>query len=164
MTLRCTAKMISLLGARPASLVEVPSSDDDWYLNLLWIDRRKCLLLTHAGTFFPVFVADVRKLDITPIGPIVVSIIREQLESEALPADVLGPLDPNDVHLAKTASRSILGVMNDTAVHVRYRVDAMGGLERSESVPLNRFLRRTLHRRDGVHVKPLDLVAQRLES
>ncbi len=35
--------------------------DGDWYLNLLWFDRRKCLLLAHVGTLFPVFVADVRR-------------------------------------------------------------------------------------------------------
>jgi hypothetical protein len=61
MILRCTAKMLTLLGAGPAALVTAPPSADDWYLNLLWIDRRKCLLLTHAGTLFPVFVADVRR-------------------------------------------------------------------------------------------------------
>src|SRR3989304_3416721 len=44
----------------------------DVYLNLLWSERRKWLLLTPTGTLFPVFVADVRKADITPIGPYVV--------------------------------------------------------------------------------------------
>src|SRR3972149_2635576 len=43
-------------------------ADDEWYLNLLWIERGKCLLLTHAGTLFRVFVADVRKADLLPIG------------------------------------------------------------------------------------------------
>ncbi|MFN2615181.1 MAG: hypothetical protein ABR552_10255 [Actinomycetota bacterium] len=31
-----------------------------WYANLLWFDRRKCLLLTLAPTLFSVSVADVR--------------------------------------------------------------------------------------------------------
>ena len=61
MVLRCTAKALDLLGVRRMSLVEVPPSDDDWYLNLLWFDRRKCLLLTHAGTVFSIFIPDVRK-------------------------------------------------------------------------------------------------------
>ena len=34
-----------LLGVRAAALSEVPPGDDDWYMNLLWIERRKCLLL-----------------------------------------------------------------------------------------------------------------------
>lgn len=50
MILRCTAKMLTLLGVRATALPDLPPSADDWYLNLLWIERRKCLLLTHAGT------------------------------------------------------------------------------------------------------------------
>lgn len=162
MILRCTAKMFALLGVRPAALAAVAPSDDDWYLNLLWIDRRKCLLLTHAGTLFPVFAADIRKADITPIGQYVVSLVEEHLRSEDLPPDTLGRLDPDDVALAKTASRSVLGVMNDTTLHARYRIDAMGGIDRSDTFFLNRDLRRALHNRDGHYVTPLDLVAQRL--
>lgn len=161
MILRCTAKMLTLLGVRATALPDVPPSADDWYLNLLWIERRKCILLTHAGTLFPVFVADVRKADITPIGPYVVSLIEEHLSSEGLAPDTLGRLDSEDVHLAKTASRSILGVMNDTAVHARYRIDAMGGIDLTDAFFLNHFLRRALHNRAGAYVTPLDLVAQR---
>jgi hypothetical protein len=166
MILRCTAKILTLLGTRPAELATPPASDDDWYLNLLWIDRRKCLLLTHAGTLFPVFVAGVRKAAITPIGPYVVSLAEENLSSEGLAPDALGRLDREDVLLAKTASRSILGVMNDTAVHARYRIAAMRGIDRTDTVFLNRYLRRALHNRAGTYVTPLDLVAQRarLES
>ncbi len=161
MILRCTAKMLTLLGAGPAALVTAPPSADDWYLNLLWIDRRKCLLLTHAGTLFPVFVADVRKANITPIGTYVVGLVEEHLRSEGLAPDTLGRLSPDDVDLAKTASRSILGVMNEAAFHARYRIEAMGGIDRSDTVFLNRFLRRALHNRAGEYVTPLDLVTQR---
>ena len=162
MILRCTARMLTLLDVRATALPDLPPSDDDWYLNLLWIERRKCLLLTHAGTLFPVFVAEVRKTDLRPIGPYVVGLVEEHLRSEGLAPDELGRLDPADVDLAKTASRSILGVMNDAALHARYRIEAMGGIDRSDAVFLNRFLRRAPHNRAGDYVTPLDLVAQRL--
>lgn len=161
MILRCTAKMLALLGVRPAALVAATPSHDDWYLNLLWIERRKCLLLTHAGTLFPVFVADLRKADLLPIGAYVVDLVEEHLHSEGLAASTLGRLDRNDVHLAKTASRSILGHMNDTTIHARYRIEAMGGIDRAEIVFLNKFLRRALHNRADEYVTPLDLLAQR---
>ena len=32
---------------------------EDWYANLLWFDRRKCLLLAHSATLFTIFEADV---------------------------------------------------------------------------------------------------------
>lgn len=91
-------------------------------------------------------------------------LIEEHLVVEGLAPDTLGRLDPDDVNLAKTASRSVLGVMNETAVHARYRIEAMGGIDRSDTVSLNRFLRRNLHSRAGAYVTPLDLVARQLRS
>ncbi len=43
--------------------------DEDWYANLLVLDRRKCLLLTHAGTLFTIFEPDVRASDLTSPPP-----------------------------------------------------------------------------------------------
>src|SRR6266851_5155642 len=60
--LRCTAKMLSLLGTRPRDLETIEPSDQDWYANLLWLEAR-CLLLAHAATLFSVFVPDIRKAD-----------------------------------------------------------------------------------------------------
>jgi len=159
--LRCTGRVLALLGGHAVTLTEPPPSDDDWYLNLLWVDRQKCLLLTHAGTLFSVFVAGVRKADLRPIGPYVVKVVEAELRSEHLPPDALGRLHPDAVRLAKTASRSILGFMNDIAVHCRYQVADAGGLSRCDISALNHRLRRTLHNRGG-YAHPIELVAQRL--
>ncbi len=161
--LRCTARLIDLLGRRDVVLVDAPGCDDDWYVNLLWIDRRKCLLLTHAGTLFPVFVADVRKRDLQPPGPFMAAHVEAALADEKLPTDLLGPLDSDAVRVARTASRSILGFMNDSALACRYAVEQAGGLEHTELNTLNRFLRRQLHNRDGYR-QPLDLAMDRLVS
>lgn len=37
---RCTAKALKLLGLRPGQLPALEPGDDDWYLNLLWFERR----------------------------------------------------------------------------------------------------------------------------
>jgi hypothetical protein len=84
MTLRCTKKVLALLKVSARELADPPPSDDDWYMNLLWLDRRKCLLLTHVGTLFPVFAADVRTADLRPLGAYVVGIIEAELASENL--------------------------------------------------------------------------------
>jgi hypothetical protein len=160
---RCTAKLLELLDRRRVTLVEAESNDDDWYANLLWLDRRKCLLLMHVGTLFPVFAADVRKGELQPLGPFVVQLIETQLARERLPTNVLGRLDADALHLARTASRSVLGFMNETAFQCRYHVEAAGGLGRIDLDVLNHGLRRTLHNRDGYH-DPLELVVQRLEA
>jgi len=160
---RCTKKLVTLLG-RGVTFTEQTPSDDDWYANLLWIDRRKCLLLVHAHTLFPVFRVDVRAGDLRPLEPYVVRAIEEELHAEGLPLDVLGQLDADEVHIAKTASRAVLGHMNDMAFHIRYQIDHDGGLDACDVRVLNHRQRRTLHNRGGIYAEPLDLVAGRLAT
>jgi len=159
---RCTAKALKLLGLRPASLAEIEPADDDWYLNLLWFDRRKCLLVAHAGTGFSVFVPDVRKVDLDPIGPFLVRAITAALDDETLPRDVLGVLDPADVRIAKTASRRVLGIMNDDAYHLDYMLDRYGSVLDVDVITVNRRLQRTLHTHGRDYRHPIDLVRERM--
>ncbi len=158
MVLRCTRKLLDLL--RPAEpLADVPPTGNDWYANLLWIDRRKCLLLTHAGTLFAVFRPDVRKPDLQPLGDYVVSAVQAELLAEGLPLDPFGRLDPAELHLARTASRSVLGFMNEMAFQIRWQAEGVGGLEYCDPRAINRQMRRTLYSKDG-YTEPLDLVAR----
>jgi hypothetical protein len=137
--------MLSLVGARQRDLVTIEPSDDDWYAHLLWLDSRKCLLLAHAGTLFSVFIPDIRKADLVPIGPSVVTFIHNELEAESLPLDRLGALDSRAIALAKTESRTVLGYMNEMARFCEYAVVNAGGLARCDARKLNRELRRELH-------------------
>ncbi len=161
MVLRCTRRVLDLLGGRAVTLTDLPPADDDWYANLLWLDRQKCLLVTHAGTLFSVFRVRIRKADLRPIGAYVIKAVEAELCSESLPPDTFGQLDPDAIRLAKTASRSTLGFMNEMAVHLRYQVADAGGLSHCDISALNRGLRRTLHNRGG-YVYPIELVAQQL--
>jgi hypothetical protein len=160
---RCTKKLLTLLG-RGVALTEQPPSGDDWYANLLSIDRRKCLLLVHVDTLFPVFRADVRAGDLRPFGTYVVRVVAEELQAEGLTVDILGRLDADDVHIAKTTSRAVLGHMNEMALHLRYQIEVEGGLDVCDTRLLNHRQRRTLHNRGGVYSEPLDLVAERIAS
>jgi hypothetical protein len=158
--LRCTARLIELIGCRGDSIVDAPAADDDWYANVLWIDRRKCVLLTHAETLFSVFAADVRKADLRAPGVFATALIADALAREELPAKTFGRLDGNDVHVARTASRSVLGHMNDMAFTCTYAVELAGGLARTDIADLNHRLRRGLHNRGG-YVVPVELAASR---
>src|SRR6476469_6166701 len=104
--------MLDLLG-REVTLSEPAPTNDDWYLNLLWIERQKCLLLTHSGTLFSVFRAGIRVADVRPLGGYVVEAIEAELHAEQLPAGTFAELDPSDVQVAKTTSRSTLGYMKE---------------------------------------------------
>lgn len=162
--------MLALLG-RSVSVVELPAGggddddddDDDWYANLLWLGRRKCLLLTHAGTLFSIFVPDVRAAELRPLGPYLAEVIAAALRSEGLPPDALGSLDSGSLQVARTASRSVLGFMNDMAVHVDYAVASAGGHSRCDADTISRQLRRTPYNRGG-YLYPIDLVIKRASA
>ena len=61
--------MLDLLGGRSLTLSELSPTEDDWYLNLLWIDRQKSIPLTHADTLFSVFRAGLRSADLRTCSP-----------------------------------------------------------------------------------------------
>ena len=152
--------MLDLLGVRSTTLSELPPSDDDWYLNLVWIERQKCLLLTHAGTLFTGFRVGVHVGDLRPFGTYVEA-IETELRAEGLPADTFSALEPDSVQLAKTASRSTLGFMTEMAFELGWIIADKRGLRRSDINDLNHALRRMLWNR-GDYVRPIELVHQRL--
>jgi hypothetical protein len=47
---------------------------------------------------------------------------------EGLPIDALGRLERSELRIAKTASRHILGVMNQMALEIGWHTDQAGGL------------------------------------
>jgi hypothetical protein len=161
---RCTKKMLDLLGGRNVALSEPAPSDEDWYLNLVWIERQKCLLLTHSDTLFSLFRAGVRVAELRPLGAYLIAAIETDLRAEGLPADTFSELDRNDVRIAKTASRSILGFMNEMASELEWHIAHDGGLHRTDIDDLNHALRRMLRNRRGDYVRPIDLVNQRLNA
>lgn len=142
MNLRCTAKLLKFLRERPHS--DPPDTNgQDWYANLLWIDRRKCLLLIHELTLFPIFAPDIRKADLTPIEPFLVGQIAQALRAERLPPRTFGELETLEVTLAKTRSRSVLGSMNDMALTCWNWTQSAGGIGDLDIDKLNHQLRRT---------------------
>jgi uncharacterized protein DUF6933 len=163
MVVRCTKKMLNLLGGRSLTLSELAPSDDDWYLNLVWIERQKCLLLTHTGTLFSVLRAGIHVADLRPLGNYLVDAIHAELRAEGLPTDTFSQLEPKNVQLAKTASRSTLGFMTEMAFELEWIITDKGGLRRSDINALNHTLRRMLWNRGG-YVRPIELVNERLNA
>lgn len=141
MVIRCTEKLFRLLGESPPQAPDAPAGLLEWYCNLIWIDRRKCLLFTHANTLFSVFVPGVRKAEIIPLGRIFLVHLGVALEQEALPSGTFGHIDPSTTRLVRTNSRSVLGSMNDFALNCS-RFAAQKGLDAGSVRELNHWLRR----------------------
>ncbi len=159
--LRCTKKFLTLLGQRPGADLEPVPTADDWYANLLWFDRRKCLLLTHAGTLFSIFEADVRASALRDTRRIVADLIGRELAREKLPAGTFGAVDKEELIVARTADRSVLGCMNDMALLCGHAIAGSGGLRQTNVAELNRSLRRNLNSARG-YQQPIDLAAARV--
>jgi hypothetical protein len=92
-------------------------NDEDWHANLLWCEERKCLPLTHAGTLFTIFKADVRVADLRTTDSFVSGLIWCELINEVLPLDLFGDMYPAELMVAKARGRSVLGCTNDMAFY-----------------------------------------------
>lgn len=157
MVLRCTAKLLRLLGLQPTA--SVPADADDWYANILWVGGRKCLLVAHARTMFCAFVADVRVGELRSPGRYVVTLVKRELQAEGLAQDRLGPLDPNTVVFARTVDRQVLGNMNDFAQQAEFAIKDAGGLGRCDIAALNHDLRRMPFGRSGRYTSVAELLS-----
>ena len=142
MLLRCTTRLLELLG-NPIT-EERPASSDDWYANVFWVQRRKCLLVTHAETPFCVFAPAVRAASLRPLHAFVLPLITRQLAAEGFPAGALGPLDCCPASIAKTADRQVLGCMNDIAGACQHAAADAGGLARLDLAARHYRLQRNI--------------------
>lgn len=86
MILRCTKKLLDMIC--PEQLASPEPDPEDWYANLLVLDGRKCLLLTHAESLFTIFEPDVRAAQLRATHQLVAELIERELLAEELP-----PLD-----------------------------------------------------------------------
>jgi hypothetical protein len=82
---------------------------------------------------------------------------RPALQAEGLPVDTLGDLDPQQVAVAKTADRRILGTINDLAFTTEHVIATAGGLARCDIDALHHDLHRTINSITG-YIPPIGLV------
>jgi hypothetical protein len=143
--LHLTKKARDFLGLGPADLVAVAANDPPpltaWYVNVLTVDRRKCLHVTEATTFYPVVIAGVRKADMADFGGLVRQHLRVTLGNDGFSrAEIAAAVTAGPDAFAKTASRQVLGVMNDQAAGVEAFVAGHGGLARTDMAQANTWL------------------------
>lgn len=104
---------------------------------------------------------DVRADDLRPLGPFLAAKVAEHLAAEGLPSDVLGNLDRARATIGKTASRQVLGCMNDQAFAIRWIVEQDGGHTRADLGGIHRHLQNNIVSARK-YQSPLDLIADRL--
>jgi hypothetical protein len=95
-----------------------------------------------ADTLFSVGDADLRVAQLDDVGSYVTTLVLDALASEGLALHALGPVEPSDVRVAKTASRSVLGHMNEMTFEAKHFIARDGGLPNTDRAAVNRRLRR----------------------
>ena len=165
---RANEGYLNTYGVIPQPFMELTASVDEIASRLARVRDavidavRQCVSGLRPATLVAA-EADVRKDELLPLGSLVARLIQRELRAEGLPLDTFGNLDLNGVELAKTASRNVLGYMNEMARHCEYAIAESGGLGRCDIERLNGELRRHLHlsRQPPGHFVPIDLIRAR---
>lgn len=157
MTIRCTHRPVKAMRVASRTLPDPATTEGDWYADLLWFDRRKCLLLTPCGARSSRSSSPTSAPRTCATSASCSRATPRWRYDEELPPDALGELTAPAV-LARTASRRVLGVMTDDAYQCEKAVFESGGRAQADVLELNRGLRRTLHSCDGGYTTPLDAV------
>lgn len=137
--IRCTAKLQKEMGLKKADLMQdTPNFSylGPWHANLIYIDRRKCVLFVNDKTLFNFIAPDVSKAVIRKLDDLFRNYLQCILADEGFPESVRDKIlsEYADVAYAKTNSKRVLGSMNDLAYHYKHSILDAGGVH-SYAVP-----------------------------
>jgi hypothetical protein len=142
--IRCTQKLLKELKVEPCDQETMPSQLGDWHANLLRLERRKCVLFTQDQTLYSLFVPNLKQHDFEQLEEVFRQQLFRYLVNEGLEQSQLEQLltEYQTIKFAKTASRSVLGSMNDIAFRLKYQIGASGGLSHLDLDTLTKELNR----------------------
>jgi hypothetical protein len=145
--IRCTQKLLKEVGNPP--LADIPADTDglgNWYANITRIDRKKCLLFTNEKTLYSFFIPNVKKANLKNISDEFLINLSFNLQAEGFGLEVISKImqEYNEIGFAKTASKKVLGSMNQIAFEWEVRVQMKEGLENIRVLEMNKEMNRTL--------------------
>ena len=91
----------------------------------------------------------MRAADLRETHRLVTGLVERELRREDLPPATFGNLRSQELILAKTADRSVLGCMNDMAFRCEVVISEAGGLAHCDLGELNRALHRNINSSRG---------------
>ncbi|MGY6275725.1 DUF6933 domain-containing protein [Methylomonas sp. MgM2] len=120
LVLRCTKKLQTAIKLKKTDLVDPnveTSNFCSWFLNLIEIDGRPCLLAANDQTLFNFLITDIPKLDTAQLIELFKSYLHCVLAEEGFDQTFIHKLmdDFADVRFANTNSRRVLGSLNELA-------------------------------------------------
>ena len=131
--IRCTQKLQKEMGLKKSELSTANADNSrlgEWYANLIYIERRKCVVFVNKKTLFNFIVPNVKRYQIEKLGELFLSFfVNKVLFGMKLDFITLEILDEYEkVWYAKTGDKSLLGSMNDIIWNYKYHISEEGGL------------------------------------
>lgn len=106
-------------------------SPDDWHANVFTIDRRLYIIFCEDRSRLTCLAGPVKKPDLQDLGALLQRSLRRVLHDEGSSdtsvAYATSKLD--EMSLAKTNNRSVLGTISDNIWHIEVHVYEAGGVE-----------------------------------
>lgn len=144
-----TNKVLKEFGKEKPALAEVSedvSSINEWYVNLFYLNRRKCLMFTNAGALFSFVAAGVSRKDIQNLPELFCKALSRALFYEEFTAgqiqEIMKRLD--QITIAKTSNRSVLSSMNQMIFEYEYMAGKYAHLGDEGMITANRKLNKML--------------------
>ena len=137
--IRCTGKLRKEMGLKNSDLWDAEpkfSYLGSWHANLIYIERKKCVLFVNDKTLFNFIAPGVSRSEIRNLDVLFKSLLRCVLSEEGFDGSAKEKImsEYDNISYAKTKSRSVLGSMNDLAFHYKYHIHHVGGLH-SPAIP-----------------------------
>lgn len=128
MVLRCTAKVLKETRITKSQISDQPESVgalEEWYVNLFYLNRRKCLIFTNARALFSFVVADVSRKDIQNLQEFFRKELARALFYEEFSAEQIHEIMKltEAIIIAVTNSRSVLASMNQMIFEYQHMAD-----------------------------------------
>lgn len=162
--IHCTQKLLKELGTPPIENVDSTSSSEglgNWYANLIRIERRKCLLFTSEKTLYTFLIPSVLKANIKNLQSEFLNHLILNLKYEEFGLDIINHVreEYQEIGFAKTASKTVLGFMNEFAFIYEVEIQGVEGIRNLNLMEVNaRINRMPLHasKRESFH--PIDVM------
>ncbi len=139
--IHCTQKLLAEI---PDCFIASTDSGESWHANLLWIDRRKCVLFTHDKTLYSVFVPGLKKAEFAQSDEVFGQHLFKALLWDEFPQTQIEQMleSCRVIGFTRFSSRSVLSSMNDIRFHIESDVEDDGGLTSVDLARLHHRLNR----------------------
>ncbi len=128
-SIKCTAKLTKRAGLRLSPPTE--DTSNDWHANIFTFDRRFYVIFCEDRSRLTCLAGPVKKADLQDLSRLLrealLTVLQDEGFSETTLQYALSKIE--DMSLAKTNNRSVLGTINDNIFHIDVHAYHAGGVK-----------------------------------